>query len=229
MQRENETDAADWGWEAPLVPADAAEPSSEPSPERWETNRLAVVTLILGLLGIFFLAVPLGMIALAQIRNRGQRGGVLARAGMAASMCYVLAGVMVMAFFPIGGSDEKEDEALPPMLSRNLAVGDCVESVEESDVIDAIPVVPCDQPHVAEVIIQFPVEGSWPGRDESARRADARCSAELTPALINSPMLAELRSFIYFPANAMQWRNYPKVSCLVMRVDGRDLAMKIPR
>ncbi|WP_228809601.1 DUF4190 domain-containing protein [Nocardia otitidiscaviarum] len=212
-----------------MVPVDEqAESNPEPSPEQPGTNRLAVVTLILGLLGIFFLAVPLGMIALAQIRNRGQQGGVLARAGMAASMCYILAGVMVLAFFPIGGSDE-EDEALPPMLSRNLSVGDCVKSVEESDVIDAIPVVPCDQPHAAEVIIQFPVEGPWPGRDESARRADARCSEELTPALIDSPMLAELRSFIYFPANAMQWRDYPKVSCLVMRVDGRDLTLKIPR
>lgn len=72
-------------------------------------------------------------------------------------------------------------------------------------VIGAIPVVSCDQPHAAEVIIQFPV-GPWPSRDESARRADARCTEELTPALINSPLLAELRSFIYFPANAMQWR-----------------------
>ncbi|MBL1079175.1 hypothetical protein JK358_32700 [Nocardia sp. 2] len=200
----------------------------EPPSEQPETNRLAVGSLILGLLGMCFLAMPLGMIALAQIRRRGQRGGVLARAGMAASGCYVLVAVVALVFFAPEGSSEKE-AAEPATFTKNLSVGDCVESVRESNTIMSMPVVPCDQPHAAEVITQFSVTGPWPGRDESVRRADARCSEDLTPELIDSPMLTELRSFIYFPANEMQWRNFPTVSCLVMRVDGKDLTQKIPR
>ncbi|WP_330178926.1 hypothetical protein OHB26_20690 [Nocardia sp. NBC_01503] len=229
MQRDHDSEPTDWGWEPPLVPEPAPTVDSPETPsEQPETNRLAVVSLILGLLGICFFAVPLAMIALAQISNRGQEGKVYARAAMAASGCYLLVGVLAMVFFNPGRSTE-EKAATPAALTRTLSVGDCVESVRESDLIASIPTVPCDQPHAAEVITQFPMTGPWPGRDESARRADSRCTEELTPALITSPMVTELRSFIYFPANEIQWRNNPVANCLVMRTDGKDLTLKIPR
>lgn len=229
MQSDHESEPVDWGWEPSLVPEPApTDDSPEPFAEQPETNGLAVASLILGLLGMCFLAVPLAMIALAQISNRGQRGRVLALAGMAASGCYMLVGVVAVAFFDSEGSAE-EEVAGPAMFAGNLSIGDCVANVRESDVIASVPVVPCDEPHAAEVITQFQMTGPWPGRGESARRADSRCTEELTPALINSPMVTELRSFIYFPANEIQWRNNPVANCLVMRADGKDLTLKIPR
>ncbi|NNH71304.1 DUF4190 domain-containing protein [Nocardia uniformis] len=187
--------------------------------------------MVLGLLGMCLLAMPFGLIALTQIRHRGQRGRGMAMTGLAASGCYILLASFGAAIAMLIDTDESTDEKPSNRAQsvQDVTVGDCVEDVRETDLMFSIPVVPCDQPHAAEVITQFDLTGPWPGRDESARRADAGCTDELTAALIGSPMMEVLVSFVFFPAAESHWQRSKRVSCLVMRADGDDLTQRIPR
>ncbi len=67
-------------------------------PMRNSTNTLAIVTLILGLLAppLALIAVPLGHISLKQIRQSGERGDGMAKAGLIIG--YFWFGVLGMAF-----------------------------------------------------------------------------------------------------------------------------------
>lgn len=59
-----------------------------------------------------------------------------------------------------------------------LQVGDCIDSSETGEV-DAVPVVPCTQPHEGEVFALFDLlPGDFPGDSEVTDLAAAGCTGE---------------------------------------------------
>ncbi|WP_412745378.1 DUF4190 domain-containing protein [Krasilnikovia sp. MM14-A1004] len=150
------------------------------------TNGFAIASLILGLLGGVLLSVIFGIVALGQIRRRGQGGRGLAIGGLVASGCWVLliaAGVTLAIVF--GDTDTRPsaaDGGTGPVSVTRLHPGDCVGKVSGDDgtPVEDVPVLPCTTLHEGEVFAVFDLPaGPWPGERQVETQAEKRCKAEL--------------------------------------------------
>ncbi|MGW1974967.1 DUF4190 domain-containing protein [Streptomyces sp. NPDC001889] len=151
-------------------------------------NRFSIASLVTGVVCCLPpLGLVLGLIALAQIRRRGQRGRGLAVAGAALSslstalvLMLLLTGVAGEAWngFREGWRDASRSPRAPELRS-----GDCVRlpSTDPPAHGAAMPadVVGCGTPHEGEITASFPVTGftEYPGDTPLAHEAWERCDA----------------------------------------------------
>ncbi|MDX3308264.1 DUF4190 domain-containing protein [Streptomyces sp. ME08-AFT2] len=144
-------------------------------------NGVAIAALVLGIL-CFLPAVGLvlGIIALAQIKKRGERGKGMAIAGAVLSSVGLALWILMLA---TGGASEfwqgfKEGASQGAGSSFSLAKGDCFDVPGDmlgKDVYD-VDDVPCSGEHDAEVFATVPLPGSdYPGEDEVVEVADDKC------------------------------------------------------
>ncbi|WP_196054487.1 DUF4190 domain-containing protein [Nocardia aurantiaca] len=215
-------------------------PMAPPPPQ--STNGLAIAALILGLLGACLLAVPFGIIALTQIKQRNQNGKGLAIGGLIASGVWALIVVILFVVGAVNGSDTSASQdnttrtaALPDSPTSisvdEVKTGDCLQTVEENNHIRKVTVLPCDSPHDAEVITQVHLTGSWPGSlDASFKKANDACLDEIDKQLSKSSMYDQLETFILYPANETQWNKLNgRATCMVHDANGKKLTAKVPR
>ncbi|MEU6580693.1 DUF4190 domain-containing protein [Nocardia sp. NPDC046763] len=215
-------------------------PMAPPPPQG--TNGLAIAALILGLLGACLLAVPFGIIALTQIKQRNQNGKGLAIGGLVASGVWALIVVILFAVGAVNGSDTSASQdnttrasALPDSPTSisvdEVKVGDCLQTVEENNHIRKVTVLPCDSAHDAEVIAQVHLTGSWPGSlDASFQQANDACLDEIDKQLSKSSMYDQLETFILYPASETQWNKLNgRATCMVHDAGGKKLTGKVPR
>lgn len=137
-------------------------------PQHQGTNPLAVVALVTGLLGLFFVALPTGVVALVQTRRHQQSGGGLAIAGvvlggLTASVLSLVVVLGVAGAFdpqPLGDLDD-----VP-----TASVGQCLRHDDPWEVTD------CSGQHDAEVYLIHPASGQvWPGSSAVFDEADDLC------------------------------------------------------
>ncbi|MFE9093904.1 DUF4190 domain-containing protein [Streptomyces sp. NPDC007264] len=153
-------------------------PYNRPAP----VNGVAIAALVLGIL-CFLPAVGLilGLIALAQIRRRGERGRGLAIGGMVMSS-FGLA-LLATAFATGGAHDVWEgfkDGARGDGVTFTLTKGECFNARGGSLSGEAYDVdkVPCSGRHQAEVFADFTLpDGRYPGDDTITRAAEDKCYA----------------------------------------------------
>ncbi|BCJ63556.1 DUF4190 domain-containing protein [Polymorphospora rubra] len=181
------------------------EPSGVPRP-RPPVNGLAIASLVLALVTLLPVSIVTGIIALVQIRRRGQRGKGLAIAGIAisgaASLSLVVAGV-VGALVRVG-DPPAQDEPAQPFYSSGWVPGHCIETVDESVGLEWPP-TKCTEPHQGEVFAVFDMSGAdYPGEDAVWRYATTGCDQRL-PSYAPSADLDE-EYMIYFPT-AETWRD----------------------
>lgn len=63
--------------------------------------------------------------------------------------------------------------------ARQLAPGHCVEQLPADGVVDRVTVVPCGEPHEAEVIASLELDdGEWPGAREVRRTVERACEMD---------------------------------------------------
>lgn len=151
-------------------------PYGRPAP----VNGVAIGALVLGLL-CFLPAVGLvlGLIALVQIRKKGERGQGMAIAGSVLSSVGLALWALALA---TGGAsafwDGFKGAASGEGTAYDLAKGDCFDSPTgnvEGDVYD-VEEVPCTDRHDNEVfaVVTLP-DGAFPGDDEIDRTASDKC------------------------------------------------------
>jgi hypothetical protein len=144
-------------------------------------NGVAIAALVLGIL-CFLPAVGLvlGIIALVQIRKRGERGKGMAIAGAVLSSVGLALWILMLA---TGGAADvwqgfKEGASAGPGSSYSLAKGDCFDVPGDGfgkDVYD-VDEVPCSGEHDAEVFATIPLpDGDYPGEDDVVEVADDKC------------------------------------------------------
>jgi hypothetical protein len=133
--------------------ATAATEPEAPTPR----SGLALASMICGLAGLLlcFMVVPsliavmLGLVAMRRIRAAdGAVGGMAAaRVGVVTGVIGVLAGGVFIVAAVVGVFDDDARSVF------SLEVGDCVDvDLNPSDgAVSSVPVVDCDEPHVAEV------------------------------------------------------------------------------
>ncbi|UED83705.1 DUF4190 domain-containing protein [Streptomyces profundus] len=133
---------------------------------------------------------------------------------------------------PEPGDDEPGDEGVDTIVF-DLRVGDCFDPPgglgayeEEGALEQSVSVVPCDQPHEAEVYGQFDVTGygAFPGSEELAGLADQECRALVQPYVLDTWALPiEAQPYYYHP-EATSWRiGDREILCFFGRVDGGTL------
>nr|WP_237728007.1 septum formation family protein [Cellulomonas sp. APG4] len=72
-----------------------------------------------------------------------------------------------------------EVEAARQANARQLAPGHCVEQLPPDGVVDRVTVVPCAEPHEAEVVASLELDdGDWPGAREVRRTVERYCEMD---------------------------------------------------
>lgn len=200
------------------------------------TNPFAIASLVFGVIGGSLLSIIFGIVALKQIKERGEQGRGLALAGFVLSVCWILligVGVTVAIVAasqeektnvsadqrPGAGSDTGTDvgtgDGSDTKRVNELEVGDCLKRLSEGTHF-LVSVVPCSAPHRAEVFAKVTLTGiSYPGESVIAEEAENRCSQRLTS--IADPEKLEDLNLFYFGPTRSSWEDGDRqVLCLVM-------------
>ncbi|MEV6347545.1 septum formation family protein [Actinoplanes sp. NPDC051851] len=193
-------------------------------------NGFAVASLVCGVWGIFPLGFLFGVIALVQISRRRQRGNWLAIVGLIASAFYALIiGAVVAlalaapgAFDSTGGYDGSGTGSgsgsgsgtRTTTTSADLYPGVCIENLQEYDQVDDLEIVPCTDPHRAEVYTVFTLDdGTYPGEDAVIEEAEERCGNAFDRY---SDGNEDLEIYYYYPSSALEWALDRGVSCIAV-------------
>ncbi|WP_411076196.1 DUF4190 domain-containing protein [Streptomyces sp. cmx-4-7] len=173
------------------------------------TNGLAVGSLVSGIVCCLPpLGLILGLVALPQIRKRGQAGKGFAIAGIALSAlsCLLLVlGLVTGGFSSVwGGFKEGFDEASRSTSPFSLRTGQCfTDHGKRKDYTTEVTVVDCARPHDGEVTGGFEVAGfdAWPGEDAIDAIAEQRCeAANLAYAMDTWAIPQDVWLFYYLPS-----------------------------
>ncbi|MBL1075263.1 DUF4190 domain-containing protein [Nocardia sp. 2] len=208
---------------APGYPMPPAYPMGAPQSQK--TNGFAIASFVLSFLTLCgaVLAIPFGVIALSQIKQRGERGKGLAIAGLVIAGLWILlvaAAVLINLVVP----DQPGTKSV-----GSVKVGDCIADISESQLVYSTKTVPCDQPHDAEVFYQFDLSGGWPGADEVMAKADSTCTSKLEALYGNSPKLGQLSPFMLYPPDERNFKKSREVTCMLVMTDDSKLTGKVPR
>ncbi|RXR25895.1 DUF4190 domain-containing protein [Oerskovia turbata] len=165
---------------------------------------MAVAALPTGLL-LGPVGVGVGAVALTRIRRDGTRGTGLAWAGIALGVAVTLTAIAVVVALLVGDAATRP---LPAEVSeprsahaRQLVLGACLADLPDDGEVSTVRVVPCTDPHEAEVVARtdFPADAAWPGQDA----ADARVSRVCTPAVLSADVPADdVELFVWSPSEA---------------------------
>ncbi|MCZ0981139.1 septum formation family protein [Streptomyces diastatochromogenes] len=147
------------------------------------TNGLAIGSLVSGIVCCLPpLGLILGLVALPQIRKRGQGGKGLAVAGIALSAvsCLLLVVGLVSGGFGSAWNSFNEgvEEASRSKSPSSLRTGQCFDDEGGSKKYTTeVTVVDCDRPHDGEVTGVFKMTGfeAWPGEEAADALAQKRC------------------------------------------------------
>ncbi|MFD6548790.1 DUF4190 domain-containing protein [Streptomyces sp. NPDC058398] len=184
-------------------------------------NGLAIAALVLGVL-CFLPAVGLvlGIVALVQIKKRGERGKGMAVAGMVLSSV----GVVLLALLVATGGARafwegfKEGARDSADSAFSLEVGECFDTPGGSlkGLATDVDKVPCSGGHDAEVFADFTMdEGDYPGDDTLADEADGRCYLLRNTYAMDSWAVPENVGVYSFTPTSQSWRRGDReVSCL---------------
>ncbi|MEU8714923.1 DUF4190 domain-containing protein [Streptomyces sp. NPDC048663] len=145
-------------------------------------NGLAIASLVLGLLCCLpGVGLVLGLVALGQIRRRGERGRAMAVVGSLLSAVGLALWVAALATGGAGDFWKGVKEGASESSSLSLSTGDCFDTpggTLTGDLVSHVTHVACDDPHDAEVFATYDLKGTgYPGDDASGASADRRCYA----------------------------------------------------
>ncbi|MEU8796818.1 septum formation family protein [Spirillospora sp. NPDC048819] len=201
-----------WG-----APPGVHRPSHPAAPAR--TNRLAIVALVTGLLGLVLFAVGFAIAALVQAGRRGEKGKGLAIGGIAASAVWVVAGVVVAALtvtsvFSVDRDDEGRVTKSGKVLASTLRAGDCfVGTATDGTVL--VTALPCTQPHDSEVIATSTLPREpYPGDENVEAQVDLLCG-ERARYLQKSRHFRDLRYYNLMPDELTWADDDRKATCTV--------------
>ncbi|MEU9447771.1 DUF4190 domain-containing protein [Streptomyces sp. NPDC048277] len=153
-------------------------PYAVPAP----VNGLAIASLVLGLLCCLpGVGLVLGLVALSQIRRRGERGTAMAVTGSVFSGIGLALLVLLLATGGAADFWQGVKEGVNDTSSLSLSTGDCFDTPDGAltgDLVSDVTVVDCEQAHDGEVFATYDLKGSaYPGDDGVAHSADQRCYA----------------------------------------------------
>jgi hypothetical protein len=187
-----------------------------PAPGSGGTSGFAIASLIFGILGGVLFSVIFGIVALVQIRKRGQTGRGLAITGLVLSGCWVLLiiGGAVFAILSDSGTSGSSNNSAGggTVAVTTLKPGNCINGIQGSGAIEDLPVVECALPHEGEVYAVFNLPaGPWPGDATVQKQAETRCKAEFKTY---APKAADSAEVLYLHPLQQSWSRDRGVTCV---------------
>ncbi|GAA3351146.1 DUF4190 domain-containing protein [Amorphoplanes nipponensis] len=189
-------------------------PGGYPPPGTGGTSGFAIASLIFGIFGGVLLSVIFGIVALVQIRKRGQTGRGLAIAGLTLSGCWVLA---ILVGVTAGVLSDRNESARGltgggTVSVTELEAGDCVTDLQTALSVEELPVTSCGLPHEGEVYATFDLPaGPWPGDSVVQEQAEQRCDAEFKTYAPEAPATAQV---LYLHPLRQSWSRDRGVTCV---------------
>lgn len=204
---------------APVAPP----PSVSPRDTR-TTNGLAITSFVLSLLGGTVIPIILGVAALKQIRNRGQKGRNLARAGITIGSLMLVVFIVGIGYVathrasrdPVSGAVSKAGSV--PF--HDLRVGDCLVYPDREQ-FTQVDITPCAEPHTAQVYLTTTLSaGPFPGEDGLRAQIMPLCRQGLE-SMIDQDLVTDTMEITYFEPSDRGWATGDRVAnCLVHESDG---------
>ncbi len=100
--------------------------------------------------------------------------------------------------------------------ARRLDVGHCVETLPQDGRVARVDVVPCEDPHVAEVVGAHPFRSdAWPGRSTVEAEATAACEMD------TAQRDAGFRAVVWTPSEASWGQGDRRGLCLAWLDEGQ--------
>jgi hypothetical protein len=185
---------------------------------RAPVSKLAIATLVTGVLPLVPIAVGCGIAALTGIRRTGRRGHGMAVAGLCAATAWIIAAGAVGTVGVLTHGFKK-----PVTIKYHEASvfkvreGDCIDTPNEQ----AVSVLPCATPHDAEVFATFTLPRSaWPGSTAVQQEASSGCAARLS-GYLNPQLSISLAQTYVFP-DKVAWNSGTRiVVCEVHATSGQ--------
>ncbi len=224
-----------WG-----APPSAPSPSSTPPPQwgppgprpAWgppppapsDRDGFAISSLVLGIIPVLagILGIVYGIVALVRIRRSSRRGRGLAIAGIVLGSLWVVGITSALAILVANTGDSGADGtvvARGSVAATELRTGDCPSALPDS-AARTLNVVPCTEPHVAEVFATFSISsGAYPGEAEAKRFGGGGCTDRLAGYV--GPGREDEFDVVFLYPTDLSWRFGDRaVSCLVTAPDG---------
>ncbi|QIJ64544.1 DUF4190 domain-containing protein [Streptomyces sp. JB150] len=196
-----------------------------PHPPRPAHNGVAIAALVLGVL-CFLPAVGLvlGLVALRQIKKRGERGRGMAIAGVALS---TLGLVLWALAIPTGVASEVWEGFKEGAAEETLSVkkGQCFDSPGgslEGETYD-LDIVDCDGEHDGEAFATVTVpDGSYPGDDRLTGIAEDKCYALQGDYAMDVWAVPDHVDVYYLTPTRQSWRlGDREITCVFGNTDGK--------
>jgi Domain of unknown function (DUF4190)/Septum formation len=194
------------------------------------TSGLAIASLVFGIIGGILLSVGFGIAALVKIRHNPQlRGRGMAIAGLILSGVWLVIVIAVIAVgLTVGPQRSSSGQVTQPGVTSvySLRTGDCLQNPGARLGIITVRVVPCGQPHNAQVFAVFPVPGSgYPGTAALPRRAATGCHARIAGSINRSLVTNSMTLQYLFPESHSWADGHRSVTCLV--VDSANMTTSV--
>src|ERR1700758_689309 len=191
-----------------------------PPPMSRRTNGFAIASLILGILGGVLLSVIFGIIALTQIKGRGQAGRGMAIAGLVLSAAWIVVGVLLVVLVAAFGQDSVE--------ATEVQVGDCIETTPGDNAnVKTLPKVSCDKPHEGEVYALLQVSGdTFPGQTALRDEYEKQCESALGTYSPKAAADSAYQIYVLYPTQQTWDKGDRHVACLTITTDKRTGSVK---
>ncbi|MER5180327.1 DUF4190 domain-containing protein [Streptomyces sp. NPDC002896] len=200
-----------------------------PPPAQPPVNGLAIAALVLGIL-CFLPAVGLvlGLVALGQIKRKGERGKGMAVAGMTlSSLGVVLLAVSLVTGAAgdfVDGFRDAAGEAGENGGTFSVDKGQCFDSPGDSleGVAYDVDEVPCSGEHDGEVFAAFRMTGgTYPGDSRITEVADEKCYALRESYVMDTWAMPDDVDVYYFTPTRQSWQlGDREITCFFGSTDG---------
>ncbi|WP_448058567.1 septum formation family protein [Cellulomonas hominis] len=177
-----------------------------------------MTALVCALLGVGPAAVVLGLVSRRRVRRDRLRGGVLALVavllGSVLTVAAVAAAVVVVVSLSLSRPLTTDITAAREARARQLTTGHCLASLPADGPVDRVTVVPCAQPHEAQVITALTLDAArWPGQRTVDRRVALSCG------LTEEERSAGVRPVVWSPTEE-SWDRGDRTGLCLLVVDG---------
>ena len=179
----------------------------------------AVWSLVTGLLALGPVAIVLAIVALRRIASRHTRGRGLAIAGAVLGIVGTLAIAAAVTALVLTAAASRplptDVPAARDARAQQLVTGNCVATLPDDGSVGSVRVVPCADPHEAQVITEFSFaqDAVWPGQQAADARVARAC------VLDESEIEAGVLTVTWAPTER-SWADGDRVGLCLAVVDG---------
>lgn len=175
------------------------------------TNGLAITSLVTAIIGCTaWLGLIFGIIALVQIKNRGDRGRGMAIGGIVVACLWLVGGLV--SYFVLPGVAKSAAAGVPTSVSsptkttphdieiQDIEPGQCFNDPNGGDGTVRITIVGCHTPHHAQALATFEFkDGPWPGEKVVRNTARIECTKRVGRKVDHDPAHKHLDVSWYTP------------------------------